>query len=111
MERSTWDRRSVDVVCNLPSCMSVRRIWNAFDCLLIQEYDWEVLWPLIIPPIMTMLDDHEMKNRLSGVTAAEVLINAAPTTLLRHTGVGELIERVSRVFLPPILRSMVPSSQ
>lgn len=68
---------------------------------------------------MTMLDDHEMRNRLSGVTAAEALINAAPTTLLRHTGVGELIERVSMGFsplsytqwyLPPNSPSPTPSS-
>jgi hypothetical protein len=91
--------------------MSIQRIWNAFDCLLVQEYDWEALWPLIIPPIMTMLDDHEMRSRLSGIAVAEALINAAPTTLLQYTGVGELIEKVSRFFLPPILCSTVPYSR
>lgn len=60
---------------------------------------------------MTMLDDHEMRDRLSGIAAAEALINAAPTTLLRHTGVGELIERVSRFLLSDLLRSTVPCFQ
>ena len=42
-----------------------------------------------------MLDDHEMGSRLSGISVVEALVNAVPTTLLRHTGVGELIEKVS----------------
>lgn len=79
--------------------------WSASDHLLIQENDWEALWPLVIPPIMTMLGDHEMKGRLSGVALAGALVNAVPSTLLRHTGVGELIEKVSGFPLFPLLRS------
>jgi Iap family predicted aminopeptidase len=50
---------------------------------------------------MTMLDDHEMRDRLSGIAVAEVLVNVVPTTLLRHTGMGELIEKVSKFLLSP----------
>lgn len=71
------------------------------DNILVQENDWEMLWPLVIPPIMTMLDDHEMKGRLPGIAVAEALVNGVPTTLLRHTGVGELIEKVSKFPLAP----------
>ncbi len=71
------------------------------DTLLVQENDWEMLWPMVIPPIMTMLDDHEMRGRLSGIVVAEALVNGVPTTLLRHTGVGELIEKVSKFLLSP----------
>jgi len=60
-----------------------------------------MLWPLVIPPIMTMLDDHDMRGRLPGVAVAEALVNVVPTTLLRHTGVGELIEKVSKFPLSP----------
>ena len=67
--------------------------------MLVQENDWEMLWPLVIPPIMTMLDDHEMRCRLPGVAVAEALVNGVPATLLRHTGVGELIEKVSKLLL------------
>ena len=60
-----------------------------------------MLWPLVIPPIMTMLDDHEMRDRLPGVVVAEALVNVVPTTILRHTGVGELIEKVGNFLLSP----------
>jgi hypothetical protein len=79
--------------------------WSASDRLLIQENDWEALWPLVIPPIMTMLGDHEMKVVSLESLSLEPWSTLVPTTLLRHTGVGELIEKVSGFLLFPLLCS------
>ncbi|KAI0723544.1 hypothetical protein C8Q76DRAFT_723258 [Earliella scabrosa] len=51
----------------------------------------ERLWHLYIPPIMTLLDDHQAQYKLRGVRLVSQLLEAAPPELLRRTGIDTLI--------------------
>lgn len=57
----------------------------------IDRYYYEQIWHLLIPPIMTMLDDYEPKFKLRGVRIVRELMNSVPGTLLKRTGVQGLI--------------------
>ncbi|KAK2462336.1 hypothetical protein APHAL10511_005642 [Amanita phalloides] len=52
---------------------------------------YEKIWHLLIPPIMTMLDDYEPKYKLSGVRIVREMMNTVPGSLLKRTGVDGLI--------------------
>ncbi|KAF8727812.1 hypothetical protein AX14_006966 [Amanita brunnescens Koide BX004] len=61
-------------------------------CLKYIDRDqYERIWHLLIPPIMTMLDDYEPKYKLSGVKIVQEMLNIVPGSLLRRTGVEGLI--------------------
>ncbi|KZT12651.1 uncharacterized protein LAESUDRAFT_640616 [Laetiporus sulphureus 93-53] len=52
---------------------------------------YEKLWHLIIPPMMTILDDYEAMYKLQGIhIVAEMLVHV-PADLLRRTGVDGLL--------------------
>jgi hypothetical protein len=61
----------------------------------IQDRDWDTIWPLLIPPILTYLDDWEAIYRLHGIALARKLIEKVPKDLLIRTGVNQLIKSVS----------------
>ncbi|OCH95884.1 hypothetical protein OBBRIDRAFT_787731 [Obba rivulosa] len=57
----------------------------------IQSSAYEKLWHLVIPPVMTMLDDFEAVYKLQGVCIASDMLKAVPADLLRRTGVDGLL--------------------
>lgn len=63
--------------------------------LLHEQKDIEELWPAVVPPLMTLLDDHETRYRTEGVRCLHVLLDRVPGSLLKKTGLGELIQNVS----------------
>ena len=67
-----------------------------------QRDQYEKIWHLLIPPIMTMLDDYEPKYKLGGVMIVQEMMNTVPGKLLRRTGVEGLIRSVCCI-------SMIPS--
>jgi len=79
---------------------------------------YEQLWPFVIPPIMILLDDHEVQYKLQGVLLAKTLVAGAPLELVRRTGVDALVfssMKKCMTFLhnpmtPPLLRVVIPSS-
>jgi hypothetical protein len=64
----------------------------------IQSADWERLWHLVIPPVMTLLDDYEVVYKLRGITIISKMLKTVPPDLLRRTGVDDLIFSVCLPF-------------
>ncbi|KAJ3743501.1 hypothetical protein DFH05DRAFT_1618591 [Lentinula detonsa] len=63
-----------------------------FWCLRhIQSQDYDRLWYLVIPPIMTFLDDWQVPYKLKGVQMVEDLLQHVPREVLKRTGVDGLI--------------------
>lgn len=56
---------------------------------------YDRLWPLIIPPLMTVLDDYEVHYKLLGVQIVSEMLQKAPAEILRRTGVDDLLFTVS----------------
>ncbi|EDR04901.1 uncharacterized protein LACBIDRAFT_303763 [Laccaria bicolor S238N-H82] len=57
----------------------------------IQTNWYEEMWPLVIPPVMTLLDDYEAKYKLWGVRITLEMLKHVPKDLLRRTGVDGLL--------------------
>lgn len=77
----------------------------------------ERLWHLIVPPIMTMLDDYQAAYKLRGIHLVSQLLVHTPPDLLRRTGVNDLIMqslKTSLTFMqhpetPALIRAAVPA--
>lgn len=53
---------------------------------------WEGIWPLVIPPVMMLLDDAQLHLKVRGVQNALELVEAAPYALLQRTGIAALLD-------------------
>jgi len=53
--------------------------------------DYEHIWHLVIPPIMTLLDDYESYYKLNGVKVVSELLDHVPSEFLKRTGVDGLL--------------------
>ncbi|CAE6464925.1 unnamed protein product [Rhizoctonia solani] len=92
--------------------------WNILTWVLsnMDDNDIEMLWPLTIPPLLTLLDDYKPLYKLRGVNATNALLEKAPGSLLRRTGVDELLFKSLRGTLqnltsdssPELLRMTMP---
>ncbi|THH27721.1 hypothetical protein EUX98_g6464 [Antrodiella citrinella] len=106
LENQVW-KEAVGVVDVISWCMSN-----------MEASVYEQLWPFVVPPIMTLLDDHEVQYKLQGVLLTKILIARAPPELLRRTGVDGLIfssMKKCMTFLhnpmtPALLRAVIPVS-
>jgi hypothetical protein len=67
----------------------------AFAIQCTRSSDYESLWPLIIPPMMTILDDHSAKWRLRSIPTARGFVERAPSEMLRRTGLQDLLFKVN----------------
>lgn len=56
-----------------------------------QVDEYERLWYLVVPPVMTLLDDFEARYKLLGIQVVNAVLEHAPLTLLVRTGISELI--------------------
>ncbi|EME40462.1 hypothetical protein DOTSEDRAFT_46837 [Dothistroma septosporum NZE10] len=52
----------------------------------------EEMWPLVVPPILTLLDDWETQYKIIGVRLLHQLLFTTPPSLLARTGLGEVFE-------------------
>ncbi len=52
---------------------------------------YERLWHLVIPPVMTLLDDYEVKYKLQGVKVVSEMLKNVPAEILRRTGIDGLL--------------------
>ncbi|OAX39247.1 hypothetical protein K503DRAFT_101001 [Rhizopogon vinicolor AM-OR11-026] len=79
---------------------------------------YESVWHLIIPPVMTLLDDFEASYKLQGVRLVSDLLSCVPPELLKRTGVdGLLFTSLSGTFnhlrdplTPNLIRAAVPTT-
>lgn len=69
----------------------------------MQSQTYEGLWHLIIPPVMTLLDDYEAAYKLRGIRIVAEMLDRVPKDLLMRTGVDALLFTVR--FMPPPLFS------
>lgn len=61
---------------------------------------WEHVWPLVVPPVMVLLDDAQLHLKLRGTQAALCLVESAPVALLERTGIAALLDdALARTFL------------
>ncbi|KAI4256725.1 MAG: hypothetical protein LQ352_001966 [Teloschistes flavicans] len=47
-------------------------------------------WPLVIPPILTILDDVSIAYKIRGCQLLQLLLDVAPASLLERSGLGEV---------------------
>lgn len=58
----------------------------------LEEKSTEQLWPLLVPPILTLVDDWETQYKQLGAELLHSLLRATPPTLLSRTGLGSVFE-------------------
>jgi len=65
----------------------LRWIVTSLDSKLVEEY-----WPLLLPPILALLDDMEVKYKAFGCTLLSNLLATTPPALLARTGLGPVFD-------------------
>ncbi|KAG9043213.1 hypothetical protein FS837_009858 [Tulasnella sp. UAMH 9824] len=69
-----------------------RGCWNTLRWTVnqLQRDDLESLWPMLIPPLMTLLDDHQTQFRIKGIQVLRELLERVDAKLLERTGIASL---------------------
>jgi len=49
-------------------------------------------WPLLVPPILSITDDPDIRFKIQGCAMLEKLLTAAPSSLIAKTGLGQVFE-------------------
>lgn len=49
-------------------------------------------WPLIIPPLLALIDDTSIKYKIKGCNLLAIFLQRCPSLLLERTGLGEIFE-------------------
>ena len=52
----------------------------------------EEVWPMVVPPLLTLVDDWEARYKQLGAGLIKQLLEATPPPLLARTGLGEVFE-------------------
>ncbi|KAF7433614.1 hypothetical protein PC9H_005575 [Pleurotus ostreatus] len=79
---------------------------------------WDELWHLIIPPIMTLLDDYEAKYKVQGAKIVSEMLRTVPRTVLKRTGIDGLLNtslqtclaHLQRPESATLIREAIPAS-
>ncbi|KIO03097.1 hypothetical protein M404DRAFT_146557, partial [Pisolithus tinctorius Marx 270] len=88
-------------------------------CILnTQSPTYEQIWPLILPPTMTFLDDYEVPYKVLGVRLISDMLTCAPPELLLRTGVDALLftsltnalNHLRDPSTPELIRAVVPTT-
>ncbi|TKA33786.1 hypothetical protein B0A50_00622 [Salinomyces thailandicus] len=61
---------------------------TAVDTVLLEE-----LWHLIVPPLLTLVDDWEVGYKTMGAQMLNVVLEVTPPLLLERTGLGDVLEQ------------------
>lgn len=72
--------------------------WRVYQYLLgiLEKNELEQIWHLLVPPLMAMLDDHEVRYRKEGIESLRIFLEKADARLLKKTGLDELVQKVCR---------------
>ncbi|KAJ7578575.1 hypothetical protein C8J56DRAFT_351967 [Mycena floridula] len=84
----------------------------------IKSHDYERLWHLIIPPVMTLIDDYQVPYKIHGVEIVQEMLQHVPVELLRRTGIDGLLRTSLNTCLgqlqdegtPRLLRAVIPTT-
>lgn len=58
----------------------------------LEEKSTEQVWPLLVPPILTLVDDWETQYKQLGAELLHALLRATSPSLLSRTGLGSVFE-------------------
>ncbi|KAL8996287.1 MAG: hypothetical protein Q9169_004173 [Polycauliona sp. 2 TL-2023] len=67
-------------------------------------------WPLIIPPLLTILDDVSIPLRIKGCELLQILLKVVPASLLERSGLGSLFHDTLMPYLL-FLPSLTPEEE
>lgn len=67
-------------------------------------------WPLVIPPLLTIIDDDWVEYKARGCELMIVLLQATPSSMLSRTGLGEVFEEAIMPYLQ-YLPTLTPEDQ
>ncbi|KAG8899686.1 hypothetical protein FRB99_006499 [Tulasnella sp. 403] len=86
--------------------------WNtlAWCVTQLQVDDFEALWPMLIPPMMTIMDDHDAGFRIRGIRIAKELIRKVDPRLLKRTGIDSLLSSLIVIVNLPDVFQRIPNS-
>ena len=59
-----------------------------------QAEDFESVWPLLIPPLMTLVDDFDPPFKIRGIEISHEMLTKLDTGLLKRTGLDTLLSNV-----------------
>jgi len=85
----TWVVKNISESSRVTSCNSIDSTVILVHC--VQPDGYEDIWPLLIPPMMTLLDDYQAEHKLEGVRIVSLMLHTIPQRTLLRTGVHELI--------------------
>lgn len=60
----------------------------------LQRNEMEDSWPLLLPPLLAYLDDHDASKKIVGTSILQTLLERVDSGLLVRTGVGKVFEQV-----------------
>lgn len=58
----------------------------------LDESSVQANWPLIIPPLLALIDDSSAKYKVKGCNFLAIFLQRCPSILLERTGLGEIFE-------------------
>lgn len=67
-------------------------------------------WPLIIPPLLTIIDDESTEYKAKGCELMTLLLRITPSSTLSRTGLGEVFENAVLPYLA-YLPSLTPEGE
>lgn len=95
---------------NVPSDLeSSNKPWKFQSPHIVTIFQWiltqldaslvEVHWPLIIPPLLTILDDVSIKYKIKGCSLLILLLKITPANLLERSGLGDIFQNTLMPYL------------
>lgn len=78
------------------------KTWKGRDSYALDLLRWVIIaadtelvekhWHAIVPPLFSMLDDVDTQYKAQGCELLKLLLNKTPPTLLKRTGLGDVLE-------------------
>ncbi|KAI9874184.1 MAG: hypothetical protein M1830_010096 [Pleopsidium flavum] len=94
--------------------------WKFRHVYIVSVFQWvlqhldaalaEDNWPLIIPPLLTIVDDDLIEYKARGCELVVLLLRVTPPSMLSRTGVGEVFDDAIMPYLQ-YLPSLTPENQ
>lgn len=76
--------------------------WKYRNAYIVTVFQWalkhldessvQANWPLIIPPLLALMDDSSSKYKVKGCNFLAIFLQKCPSPLLERTGLGEILE-------------------
>ncbi|KAL8789288.1 MAG: hypothetical protein Q9213_001211 [Squamulea squamosa] len=80
-------------------------VLQQLDAAMVENH-----WPLIIPPLLTILDDVSISYKIRGCQLLNTLLKVAPASLLERSGLGEVFHDTLMPYLL-FLPSLTPEEE